>query len=127
MRDRLEGMGWERGVSNDWGMVLFNRALRLPDFRAALDAAVEDLLANYLGQERLEEMVRGYRAVVEPYVYAQPDMLSAPLSAEQYNEVAQAIPGEVQLNYEDYRASLEKPLPFYIGTPVLEDGALSMG
>ena len=127
VRDRLEGMGWERGVSNYWGMVLFNRALRLPDFRAALDAAVEDLLANYLGQERLEEMVRGYRAVVEPYVYAQPDMLSAPLSAEQYNEVAQAIPGEVQLNYEDYRASLEKPLPFYIGMPVLEDGALSMG
>ena len=126
VRERLEGMEWERGVSNYWGMVLFNRALRLPDFRATLDAAVEDLLANYLVQECLEEMVRGYRAVVEPYVYAQPDMLSAPLSAEQYNEVAQAIPGEVQLNYEDYRASLEKPLPFYIGTPVLEDGALSM-
>lgn len=127
VRERLEGMEWERGVSNYWGMVLFNRALRLPDFRAALDAAVEDLLANYLGQEHLEEMVRGYRAVVEPYVYAQPDMLSAPLSAEQYNEVAQAISGEVQLNYEDYRASLEKSLPFYIATPVLEDGTLSMG
>ncbi len=127
VRERLEGMEWERGVSNYWGMVLFNRALRLPDFRAALDAAVEDLVANYLGQEHLEEMVRGYRAVVEPYVYAQPDMLSAPLSAEQYNEVAQAISGEVQLNYEDYRASLEKSLPFYIATPVLEDGTLSMG
>ena len=127
VRERLEGMEWERGVSNYWGMVLFNRALRLPDFRAALDVAVEDLLANYLGQERLEEMVRGYRAVVEPYVYTQPDMLSAPLSAEQYNEVAQAISGEVQLNYEDYRASLEKSLPFYIATPVLEDGTLSMG
>ena len=127
VRERLEGMEWERGVSNYWGMVLFNRALRLPDFRAALDAAVEDLLANYLGQEHLEEMVRGYRAVVEPYVYTQPDMLSAPLSAEQYNEVAQAISGEVQLNYEDYRASREKSLPFYIATPVLEDGALSMG
>ena len=127
VRERLEGMEWERGVSNYWGMVLFNRALRLPDFRAALDGAVEDLLANYLGQEHLEEMVRGYRAVVEPYVYAQPDMLSAPLSAEQYNEVAQAISGEVQLNYEDYRASLEKSLPFYIATPVLEDGTLSMG
>lgn len=127
VRERLEGMEWERGVSNYWGMVLFNRALRLPDFRAALDGAVEDLLANYLGQEHLEEMVRGYRAVVEPYVYTQPDMLSAPLSAEQYNEVAQAISGEVQLNYEDYRASLEKSLPFYIATPVLEDGTLSMG
>ena len=127
VRERLEGMEWERGVSNYWGMVLFNRALRLPDFRAALNAAVEDLVANYLGQEHLEEMVRGYRAVVEPYVYAQPDMLSAPLSAEQYNEVAQAISGEVQLNYEDYRASLEKSLPFYIATPVLEDGVLSMG
>ena len=126
VRGRIEGAEWERGASNYWGMVLFNRALRLPEFRAALDAAVEDLLANYLGQERLEEMVRGYRAVVEPYVYAQSDMLSAPLSAEQYNEVAQAIPGEVQLNYESYCVSLQKPMPFFIATPALEDGELAL-
>ena len=126
VRGRVEGMEWERGASNYWGMVLFNRTLRLPDFRAALDAAVEDLLANYLGQERLEEMVRGYRDTVEPFVYAQPDMLSAPLTAQEYDVVAQAIPEEVQLNYESYLESLQKPMPFYISTPVLEDGELAL-
>ena len=126
VRGRIEGTEWERGASNYWGMVLFNRALRLPDFRAALDAAVEDLLANYLGQEHLEEMIRGYRETVEPFVYAQPDMLSAPLTAQEYDVVAQAIPEEVQLNYESYLESLQKPMPFYISTPVLEDGELAL-
>ena len=126
VRGRIEGMEWERGASNYWGMVLFNRALRLPAFRAALDAAVEDLLANYLGQDRLEEMIRGYRDTVEPFVYAQPDMLSAPLTAQEYDVVAQAIPEEVQLNYESYLESLQKPMPFYISTPVLEDGELAL-
>ena len=126
VRGRIEGTEWERGASNYWGMVLFNRALRLPDFRAALDAAVEDLRANYLGQARLEEMVRGYRGTVEPFVYARPDMLITPLTAEKYDVVAQAIPGEVQLNYESYLESLQKPMPFFIATPVLEDGELAL-
>ena len=126
VRGRVEGTEWERGASNYWGMVLFNRALRLPDFRAALDAAVEDLLANYLGQEHLEEMIRGYRGTVEPFLHVQPDMLSTPLTAQEYDVVAQAIPEEVQLNYESYLESLQKPMPFYISTPVLEDGELAL-
>ena len=126
VRGRVEGAFWERGVSNYWGQVLFNRALKVESFREALDAAVQDLMTNYLGQERLEEMVRDYRATVEPFVYEQPDMLNAPLTAERYEEVAQAIPGEPELNYESYLESLEKPLPFYIGTPELVDDMLAM-
>ena len=53
-------------------------------------------------------------------------MLSAPLTAQEYDVVAQAIPEEVQLNYESYLESLQKPMPFYISTPVLEDGELAL-
>ena len=62
MRGRVEGALWERGVSNYWGQVLFNRALKVESFREALDAAVQDLMTNYVGQERLEEVVQAYAA-----------------------------------------------------------------
>ena len=53
-------------------------------------------------------------------------MLITPLTAEKYDVVAQAIPGEVQLNYESYLESLQKPMPFFIATPALEDGELAL-
>lgn len=119
-------LGWQRGVSNYWGQVLYCRALKLPEFRARLDEAVEDLVANYLTEERLTSMVADYRSVVEPFVYFQPDLLHAPLTSAEYDEVAQALPREVQENLASYRESLEKPMPFYIGTPTVEGGRLQM-
>ncbi len=126
LRDKQDGLGWERGVSNYWGSVLFNRALKLPSFREALDAAVEDLVANYVTRETVAAMVERYRAVVETYLYAMPDMLDAPLTQQEYDEVVTAIPDEVAQNLESYRDSLETPMPFYIGTPEVSGGVLSM-
>ena len=126
LRDKEDGLGWERGVGNYWGSVLFKRALKLPSFRAALDAAVEDLVANYVTHDTVEAMVERYRSVVEAYVYSMPDMLDTPLTQQAYDEVAAAIPDEVAQNLDSYHESLKTPMPFYIGTPELSDGTLSM-
>ena len=45
---------------------------------------------------------------------------------EQYEQVAAAIPGEVEKNYQLYLESLEKPMPFYIGVPVIENNKLKL-
>ena len=45
---------------------------------------------------------------------------------EQYEQVAAAIPGEVETNYQLYLESLEKPMPFFIGVPVIEDNKLKL-
>ena len=127
LRGVIDGMGKDRGVSNYWGIVLFNRALRLASFREALDAAVNDLAENYIARDTVAGMVERYKAVVEPYVYNEPDILYAPLTQVKYDEVAAAIPDEVEENLASYRESLLSPLPFYIGTPKVENGTLSMG
>ena len=48
------------------------------------------------------------------------------MTEEQYEQVAAAIPGEVETNYQLYLESLEKPMPFYIGVPVIEDNKLKL-
>ena len=118
--------GWESGISNYWGNVLFQRCLKSQTFRDKLNDAILDLKENYLTEDRLATMIESYKSVVKSYAYSMPDQMNEPLTEEQYEQVAAAIPGEVEKNYQLYLKSLEKPMPFYIGVPVIEDNKLKL-
>ena len=64
--------------------------------------------------------------MTQKYLYQMPDQMNAPLTEAQYDTVAAAIPSEVEQNYELYKESLEKPMPFYIGVPVIEGNTLKL-
>lgn len=123
LSNRSDGLGWEDGVSNYWGNVLFQRALKTEIFREALTAAVEDLKA-YLSPDRINAMVEEYSAIVKPYLYRMPDVQYAPLTEAQYDAIGAALSDEIQTNYESYYESYHKPMPFYIGVPQVEDGQM---
>ena len=116
---------WERGASNYWGNVLFNRALRSKKFRRALDKAVKDL-RSYLSESRLIKMIKHYREVTESLVFAAPDVDNLPLTKDEYEQVASAIPAEIEENYKSYRESFKKPMPFYIGVPEIANDKLKI-
>lgn len=116
---------WECGISNYWGNVLFQRCLKSDSFRKELDKAIIEM-KDYLSEERLSTMISRYENVVRPYLYSMPDQMHAPLTQSQYDTVAAGIPEEVEKNYELYLESLEKPQPFYIGTPAIQDNALNL-
>ena len=83
-------------------------------------------MKDYLSEERLSTMISQYENVVRPYLYSMPDQMNAPLTQSQYDTVEAGIPEEVEKNYELYLESLEKPQPFYIGTPAIQDNALNL-
>ena len=122
---RVDYSEWENGVSNYWGNILFKRCLKSDVFRASLDAAVEDLYKTLL-DGRLEEYVKTYSELLKPLIYEGRDALYMPITQPQYDAVAAALSDEVRSNYENYKKSYEKPMPFYIGTPTLEDGMISL-
>lgn len=126
IKGRTEKGSWESGISNYWGNVLFQRCLKSDTFRDELDHTMADL-KEFLSEERLEEMVKKYADFVKPYVYQMPDQLYAPLTPEQYDEVVEELPHEIEENYALYLESLEKPMPFFIGLPVIEGGRLKIG
>ena len=113
--------GWESGISNYWGNVLFQRCLKSEKFRKQLDSAVKDI-KSYLTKERMTEMVQTYASVVKPYVYSMPDIMYTHLNQSQYNTVAKAITEEIDDNYRRYKESLKKPMPFYIANPRVNNG-----
>ena len=118
---------WERGVSNYWSNVLFQRCLKSASFRKQLDLAVNDL-RQYLSKDRLAGLIKEYREVTDHFVYRDPDKIYNPLNQKEYDEVASKLPLLVDHNYEFYKESLKKPLPFYIGTPETNknDGTLKV-
>lgn len=116
---------WESGVSNYWGNMLFRRCLKSEEFRRQLDLAIEDV-RGYLTEERIAEQIEIYRNVVEPYLWSMPDIVHAPLTKSNYDLVSKELPGLIDFYYQNYKKSLEAPLPFYIGVPEVEDGKLSV-
>ena len=107
---------WESGISNYWGNRLFQRALKSATFRQELDEAIQDLKGK-LNPGYLSQEVAKYQETVKPYVTKEPDSTHLGLTPSQYDEVAAAIPKEIESNYQDYLDSLKKPMPFFIGIP----------
>lgn len=125
IQSRSDYGAWQKGVSNYWGNMLFRRCLKSDEFRRQLDMAVEDLRA-YLSEERIARQIDIYRSVTESYIWKMPDVVNEPLTPEEYNQVAQAMPELVGFYYQNYRDSLEAPLPFFIGVPRQEGEKLSI-
>jgi spore coat protein H len=124
LENRTEYGSWEEGISNYWGNVLFQRYLKSDNYRAKLDETITEL-KNYLSKERISSMIKDYRTVTEQYVYRLPDSNNEALTREEYDKVADGLPNLIDFYYKGYLASLEKPLPFYIGTPEIADGVMN--
>jgi spore coat protein H len=111
---------WAQGVSNYWGVILHRRILEVPEYRQMLDQRVNEVL-QILTAERIAGYLNTYRKVTDTYITRNPDF--AGLSPDQnpldkYLLQMGAIPEEPQVNYQLYRESLEKPMPFFLGVPV---------
>lgn len=118
----LDFGGWESGISNYWGNVLFQRCLKSETFRTALDQAVEDLYERFTG-DYLTDLVQMYADLMKPLVYSGRDLLDAPLTPAEYDQIVASVPEQIEDNYIRYLESWENPQPFYIGTPqTTEDG-----
>lgn len=114
-RGRTE-RGWEKGISNYWGNVLFRRIFKSESLRAVLEEKIQEY-RSVITEEKLTSMVAQYAAVVENYAFAFPDSEHMPVTQSQYEQLMTELPEEVEKNYEHYVESLKEPMPFFIGIP----------
>lgn len=112
-----EGDSWESGISRYWSTVLFQRMFMREEYRKELDEAVEDLRTNYLTADKIQKMAESYSNVVEPFAYRMPDLMYEPYTKEEYNSYLGKIGQEIERNFNAYKESLNKPMPFFIGLP----------
>ena len=116
---------WESGVSNYWGNVFFRRCLKSDAYRGALTEAVEDIYTQ-LCDGRVEKYVATYAELLKPLVYTGRDALYMPVTSEQYDIIATALVDEIKANYQRFKDSFDKPMPFFIGVPQNDGAKISL-
>lgn len=120
-----EGRGWEKGISNYWGNVLFRRILKDDGLRVKLQDKMEEY-RGIITEEKLESMVKVYSSVVKEYAFREPDSINMPVTEAEYEQLLRELPLEVERNYEIYLETLEEPMPFFIGIPEKEADGIQL-
>ncbi|MFN8382600.1 MAG: CotH kinase family protein [Anaerolineales bacterium] len=115
---------WEVGIANYWGGILHNRVMRSDVYRQKLTDKMNELI-TILTPERIQSLLDIYRPVVEPIIFSLPDVRYLPGSKAEFNSSYSLIPSEIQNNYNLYLETLNMPMPFYLGTPVVSAGVLT--
>ena len=123
---------WEWGISNYWGNVLFRRCLQTASYPAGMldTAMVQELLCLLECQDRIEAMTgalpRRHRAI--HLADAGHGRYAASSPRSQYEDGAAKASGRRKLRkiIEQYPESYHYPMPFYIGTPSLQNGVLQL-
>ena len=106
-----EVYGWEKGISNYWGNVLFQRIFKSDTLRSDLNEKIEEY-RGILTEELLSEKANQYAEVVKQYAYSSPDLQYMPITQAQYADMLNYLPSEVERNYQLYLESLVSPMPF---------------
>ena len=117
---------WTKGISNYWGVVLFNRMLRVPEYRQALRDKVE-LLHEQITPERIAELIAKYRQTVDRFTMSMPDVAGIKATQEQLELIYQNMPYDTDAAYQDILTSFERPMPFYMHDVTGEGDALLLG
>lgn len=115
--------GWEEGVSNYWGNRLFARILKSAALRRELDEKIQEY-RTFLCEEKLAELAEDYASVVKQYAFCFPDAEHMQLTQEAYDEMLALLPSETERNYQHYRESLGRPMPFFIGLPERQENGI---
>lgn len=116
---------WTHGVSNYWGVVLFNRLLRTPSFREALKEKVEQL-HEVISPERIAELIAKYRQTADQFTTVMPDAVNMKVTREQQEMIYRNMPYDTDTAYEYIMHSFEQPMPFYLGDARVDGGVLAL-
>jgi spore coat protein H len=107
---------WTEGISTYWGVVLHRRVLTVEEYRQSLDKKINEL-REFLTTERISEMIGVYREATDKYVLGMPDILYLGETPDDYDRLVSTLPNNIDINYDLYLESLNKPMPFFLGTP----------
>jgi len=131
--DNYYSARWRRGIGNWWRVPLHRRFLQQPGNLSDLLKAMDEIRANYLNNTAIQTLLDSYHAQIKPLVSRSPDLEHLSIKTgdrearieiwqDEYNRLIEE-PARAQ---QDFIASLEHPMPFWLHPPVAENGILRL-
>lgn len=113
-----EGQSWEQGLTQYVLLTVVNRMMKEECYRQQLDDAIRDLMEHALNPNIIAERAAAYSSVVKPDIFENPFSQSfSGLTPEEYDQYVGMLASEIQINYNYYLESLNRPWPFYVNLP----------
>lgn len=116
---------WTKGISDYWSVVLFNRMLRVEEYRQLVADKMEQL-RQIVTPSRIAALVADYRTVVDSYTTRLPDAVNMRVERSLLEQIYESLPQEPEIAYGYFLESLEKPMPYYLGDVYFRDSALHL-
>lgn len=116
--DIMEGQnlsygGWEKGISNYWGVILHQRFLKNEDNRKELEAKMDELHES-ISKESVETLVEQYNKTIEPYVLSMPDFYYLGHTKEERDTIVSGLGDEIEESYTAFKDTLDDVMPFFL-------------
>lgn len=122
---RINGLkAYQSGISNFWGVEMYNRLFRHQEYVDLLTEKIEYLYEHYINETIVREQIEKYDAIVTSYINRSPDIYFLPDPLTDYDKDIQTIIDTPRLALEQYYIDLEKPKPFYLNAVVQEEDKL---
>lgn len=114
-----------KGIQRMSGVLLHRRYLKQPGKIDKLTEKIEELLADYFTEERVKQLHQAYLPVLEQALMREPDLSLCRIPPNEYTSYLNQFYDQILQNYEDYKKSLEYPMPVFVSEPVKkEDGSM---
>jgi len=109
--DTDEYAKWELGISTWWGIPLHQKFLAVKKNRDDVDTMVTNLRENYITPEKIEEKLKRYKILVEPFMQRSPDIDI--LSYARWEKDFKSLVSRLDVNIKNYRDQFGSPMPFW--------------
>jgi spore coat protein H len=108
---------WKEGLTNYWGSILHRRFLKNDNNREALTQKVDELYSTVYSSENISKLINAYEPILREAFSKEPDKKSE----EEIDALIKALNEtrkDIWENKIAYYDTLEKPMPFHLGTVV---------
>lgn len=118
--DRKRASVWQRGISNYWGMVLFNRYFKKEGSFEKFEVIFNETYEK-LKRDELEDIINRYYGNTLDVTLTSPDIDFLELTGDEYKELVDYLSQIPSIQYDYYYEHIDTPMPFYLGKPVVDD------
>lgn len=114
---------WRQGIANYWNVTLMKRLFKKQDNIDQLERKMEEVL-SIVSPDLIQSYLDKYEKVAPSVTLEMPDIGYLPGTIEDYHQEWASFPDLPRKQFEKFKASLELPMPFFVGEEIIEGDKL---
>lgn len=105
------------GIQRLSGVLLHRRYFIQPGNIDKLTAKIDELLESFFTENQVNALIDKYRPVLNKTMSKYPDVMLLKMPPSELNKYLDQFHDHILVNYENYKASLEYPMPIFVSEP----------